>query len=274
MAESVNPLDDIMLLMKKLREPETGCPWDIAQDWDDIIPHTLEEVYEVVDAVQSRNWPHIQEELGDLLFQIVFYAQMADEQGKFDLKDIIEGLQSKLIRRHPHVFPEGHLHSRPRDMSINSAQIEQMWQQIKDQEKPKAEGSAGGILKDIPLAMPAVTRAKKMQKKASVAGLDWPSAEPVFDVVRDELAELEQAIASGSDDQVADELGDVFFSLVNLSRHLKQDPETVMTKANLKFSARIEWIESKLKEDNLMLTELNSDALEHLWQLAKRSLNE
>lgn len=262
-------LDDLIYLMGRLRDKETGCPWDLAQTWKDIIPHTLEEVYEVIDAIQNQDWSHVEEELGDLLFQIIFYSQLAREQQYFDFAAVVNTLVSKLVRRHPHVFPDGDLYA-SMTAGLDKEQIKGQWDLIKSQEKISKNKSINSLLDDVPRALPAIQRMVKVQKKASKTGLDWDDAIPVFQVVRDELDELEQAYLSGIKHDIQDELGDVFFSLVNLSRKLNVDPEQASDQAIRKFTKRFQWIENKVSAAELSFEKLNAQALDKLWIESKK----
>lgn len=257
--------------MRRLRDPTDGCPWDVAQSWQDIIPHTLEEVYEVIDAINNQDWPHVEEELGDLLFQIIFYSQLAKEQSQFEFATVIHKLVEKLIRRHPHVFPDGQLKNRSDDALKERAAVNLQWNAIKAEEKRHKGITQKSIIDDVPLALPAVQRAAKIQKKAAITGLDWPDAISVFKVIRGELDELEQACRDNDHSAIHDELGDVFFSLVNLSRKLKVDPEQAITGANRKFTKRFKWIEDHVRVNRLEFADLNEARLDVLWQQSKKN---
>jgi len=266
-------LEDLIYLMGRLRDKETGCPWDIAQSWQDIIPHTLEEVYEVVDAIQNKDWSHVEEELGDLLFQIIFYSQLAREQEFFDFAEVVHSLVAKLVRRHPHVFPNGDLYASV-SIPLSNDQIKGQWDRIKEEEKAGKKTPVVSLLDDIPLALPALQRMVKVQKKASKTGLDWGDVLPVFQVVRDELDELEQAYRAGEQKSIQDELGDVFFSLVNLSRKLDLDPEQAANLATRKFTRRFQWIEKLIVKRGDSFTNLNAEALDKLWAESKKQTEE
>ncbi|MEX1056810.1 MAG: nucleoside triphosphate pyrophosphohydrolase, partial [Natronospirillum sp.] len=184
--------EHLLTLMARLRDPVDGCPWDRKQTFASIVPHTLEEVYEVVDTIERQDWNHLREELGDLLFQVVFYARMAEEQGDFTFQDVVHDLTEKLLRRHPHVFPDGTLDSRQGAVPVSEAEIAANWERIKQQEKSRPGITAGeiSVLHDIPVAMPAIQRATKLQKKASRVGFDWSDVAPVWDMLYGEIAEL------------------------------------------------------------------------------------
>ena len=213
---------DLRYLMARLRDPETGCPWDIKQTYATIASHTVEEVYEVVDAIDRNDLSDLSEELGDLLFQIIFYCQLAEEQGEFDFDTVINHITSKLVRRHPHVFPEGTLESSREGTSIDEQQIKRNWEAIKQQERQQKGNS--GILDDVPLALPAQMRATKLQKRAASYGFDWPDINGVIDKVKEELDELHHEVNAEDKARQEEELGDLMFACVNLARHLSIDP--------------------------------------------------
>ena len=258
---------DLRYLMARLRDPETGCPWDIKQSYASIASHTVEEVYEVVDAIERNDLSDLSEELGDLLFQIIFYCQMAQEQGEFDFDTVINHITSKLVRRHPHVFPEGTLESTRAGSSIDEKQIKQNWEAIKQQERNKKGNS--GILDDVPMALPAQLRALKLQKRAAGFGFDWPEISGVVDKVKEELEELKQEIDGDDKVRQEEELGDLLFACVNLARHLSVDPETALAKANNKFKRRFQAVDTAL---NLKQNQtLSIDTLELAWKKVKNN---
>ena len=228
-------VDDLRYLMQRLRNPDSGCPWDLKQSFASIAKHTLEEVYEVIDAIERDDLHHLGKELGDLLFQIIFYAELGAEQQIFDFDTVVQGLVEKLLRRHPHVFPLGTLESEIApgsrlDNPAEEARIKRVWEEIKAEERT-ANGE-GKTLDDIPLAIPALSRAHKLQKRAATKGFDWPHLDQVVEVVREELVELEAEIAVNDRAAIEDELGDLLFSCVNLARHLEVDPERALRRAN------------------------------------------
>lgn len=255
---------DLLYLMQRLRDPKTGCPWDRAQNLNTIVPHTLEEVYEVVDAIERADMVNLKEELGDLLFQVVFYAQITDEQQQFAMDDIIHQLVAKLIYRHPHVFPEGTLESQgqPGD---NTQGLDEQWEQLKAQK----QAPMTSVLDGVPLALPALQRAYKLQKKAAKLGFDWPDCQGPKAKILEELAELEAAEA----DCQLEEAGDLLFSVVNLLRKMKLDPELALRAANTKFSRRFQYVE---RQAQAQMQDLSLAELEVHWQQAKRQslLNE
>ncbi len=262
-------LEDLIYLMERLRHPETGCPWDIKQNYRSITPSTIEEAYEVVDAIEHEDYEHLKEELGDFLFHAVFYTQLAKEEQRFDIHDVIHELTAKLVRRHPHVFPDGSLQSQ-RDSKPNELEekaIKASWEKIKQEER-EAKGNRG-LLDDVPTALPAIVRAAKLQKRASKIGFDWDRASAVMEKVDEELDELKEAMAQGNAEDIENELGDLLFSCVNLARHLSIEPETCLRKANQKFESRFRSMEKQMAVHGK--TAFSAAELELLWQSAKQS---
>jgi ATP diphosphatase len=263
-------LSDLLKVMSRLRDPETGCSWDVKQNYRSIAPSTIEEAYEVVDAIEREDYHHLREELGDLLFQVVFYAQLAIEEQRFSFHDVVTELAAKLIRRHPHVFPEGTLLSeRQPGKPLNEKAIAKAWEAIKEEER--AAKGARGVLDDIPMGLPAMSRAAKLQKRASRCGFDWPDVRGVFAQLQEELQELQSAVSDGDQDAIADEAGDLLFAAVNLVRHLKLDGEAVLRQGNQKFERRFRYIESRLAEEGSSPEQADVEHMESLWQAAKRS---
>ena len=259
-------IDDLRYLMSRLRDSDTGCPWDIKQTFKTIAPFTVEEVYEVVDAVERGDTEHLSEELGDLLFQIIFYSQLGAEDTVFDWDIIVSGITEKLIRRHPHVFPDGTLQSvRSPDLVFDVNAINKHWEETKKRER--AGKGEDGVLADIPLAMPALNRAQKLQKRASSVGFDWTDLKDVLAKVKEEIAELEVEITRGDKVAMEDEMGDLLFSCVNLARHLSVDAEKAMRCANNKFKRRFEAMESLASRERL--SSMSADDLESLWCAVK-----
>lgn len=259
-------LEKLLGIMSRLRDPDNGCPWDLQQDFPTLVHYTLEEVYEVVDAIERADYRHLCEELGDLLFQIVFYAQIASERGLFDMGTIVDGIAAKLMIRHPHVFGP--------DAGADAPDLEQLhlvWEARKQQER--AEKGIDGVLGDIPLALPALQRASKIQSRLARAGFDWNEAAAVLQQVRAELDELEHAMQTGNTSDCADEMGDVLFSCVNLARHLLIDPETALRQSNNKVTRRICWMEETLRHRQQQWHGRSVDELEALWQAAKQALH-
>jgi ATP diphosphatase len=262
-------LDDLLLLMARLRDPNGGCPWDLKQTYETIAPSTIEEAYEVVDAIERKDYAHLKEELGDLVFQAIFYSQLAKEENLFNFADVIDVLVSKLIRRHPHVFPDGRLYSDPASAGLSEDAVKQNWEAIKSEER-KEKGKTG-LLADVPTGLPALTRALKLQKRAAQVGFDWPSVVGVCDKMREELAELESAIAAGERAEQEAELGDILFTCVNLARHLKIDPEAALRNANNKFSRRFSYMEDEAKQQQVELHNLSAAELDKWWENAKKA---
>lgn len=262
-------LCDLLRIMARLRDPETGCHWDLQQNYRSIAPSTIEEAYEVVDAIERDDYAHLLEELGDLLFQVVFYSQLATEEKRFTFDDVVDRLCSKLVRRHPHVFPEGTPQSqRQPGQAMDDKVIAKAWEAIKEEER-QAKGAAG-VLDDVPLALPATTRAAKLQKRASRCGFDWSSVDGVFAQLDEETRELREAVDQNNKKAVAEEAGDLMFTAVNLIRHLKLDPETALRAANGKFERRFRYIERRLADGGSTPEQAEVDDLEALWQAAKR----
>jgi ATP diphosphatase len=268
--------EDLQTLMARLRDPVDGCPWDLKQSWQTIPAYTLEEVYEVVDAIENEDWAHVQEELGDLLFQVIFYGQFAKEQQLFSMDDVVDGIVSKLIRRHPHVFPEGTLESRRApDQTITEQEIAATWDAIKAAEKKEqpATEKPTSCFDDIPKAFPALQMAEKIQKKAAKQQFDWPNINGVYDKLHEEVDELKQACQQLGQEEIEDELGDLLFSVVNLARHLKADPETVLRRANQKFVQRFDKMKTLAEDQQTEFATLALVEKEALWQQAKKKLN-
>ena len=264
-------LDDLLHLMARLRDPQHGCPWDLKQNYASLVPHTLEEAYEVADSIERGDFEHLQGELGDLLFQVVYYSQLAREEGRFAFDGVVDSITRKLIRRHPHVFPTGDLYAPLDTPSLSEAQVKSRWEAIKAQERAeKSEPEQLSLLDDVPAALPALSRAAKLQKRAATVGFDWPEALPVLDKVREELDEVLQAMADGDGDALADEIGDLLFASVNLARHLKQDPENALRRANRKFERRFRFIEQALRDSGRPIEDCTLDELDALWGEAKR----
>lgn len=263
-------LDDLLYLMSRLRDPDTGCPWDIKQTFASIVPHTLEEAYEVADTIERQDWPHLQGELGDLLFQVIFYAQIAREEQRFEFTDIIHTLVEKLIRRHPHVFPEGTLTSHRETVATDEATIGATWEAIKAEERKDKPVEKVRVLDDIPAALPALNRAEKLQKRAARVGFDWGDPLPVLDKIEEEIAELREAIADGNTLEIEQELGDLLFAQVNLARHLKVNPETALRHTNQKFTRRFGYIEDQVDASGKDWSDFSLDQLDAWWDDAKR----
>lgn len=259
-------------IMTALRAPVTGCPWDVEQNFRTIAPYTIEEAYEVADAIARADMADLREELGDLLLQVVYHAQMAEEAGEFTFGDVVEGITKKMIRRHPHVF--GNADARSAGMAKG------MWEKIKAEEKAEKrsarlarghdpEDSGKGFLDGVPLAFPALTRALKLQEKAARVGFDWGDAAPILDKIEEEIGELREAIAAKDQAATEDEFGDVLFALVNFARHLKLDPEAALSGTNDKFRTRFHVVEQALRAAGKSLEQATLDEMEEEWQRAK-----
>ena len=255
--ESIEKLLDIM---RRLRDPQTGCPWDLEQDFSTIAPYTIEEAYEVADAIEREDWDELRSELGDFLFQVVFHAQMASEKGYFDFDDVVKGINDKMLRRHPHVFGD----AAERDMRS----VRGRWEDIKEAER--AEAGDPSTLAGIAKALPALKRAQKLGKRASRVGFDWPDRGGVQDKIREELDELEDAAGTRDPALVEDELGDLLFAVVNLARHLDVDPEKALTCANYKFERRFRAMEEELRDEGLEMRRMTLESLDQRWRQAKK----
>ncbi|MCG4453835.1 nucleoside triphosphate pyrophosphohydrolase [Pseudomonas sp. MMS21-TM103] len=265
-------LDDLLYLMARLRDPQHGCPWDLKQSYASIVPHTIEEAYEVADAIERGDFEHLPGELGDLLFQVVYYSQLAREEGRFEFAEVIDGITRKLIRRHPHVFVDGDLYGAPDTSRLAEAAVKQRWEELKAEER--AEKAAApeqlSLLDDVPNALPALTRAVKLQKRAAQVGFDWPEALPVVDKVREELDEVLEAMSENDPQAIAEEVGDLLFVVTNLARHLKVDPESALRAANSKFERRFRFIEQALREAGRAMEDCDLEQLDALWGEAKK----
>jgi nucleoside triphosphate diphosphatase len=262
-------MDELLKIMAMLRDKEHGCPWDVKQTFQSIAPHTVEEVYEVVDTIERSDYSHLANELGDLLFQVIFYAQLGKEAEFFDFDVIVSEITQKLLTRHPHVFPDATIESFGVKEKLSPEQIEGKWEEIKAEERQDKAGPDFSILDDIPKAFPALTRARKIQKRVATVGFDWPDSTGVLDKVEEESVELKEAIKTGAAEAIEEELGDLLFSLVNLARHLKIDPETSLRKANEKFEFRFRNLETRINASGKRVDELSLENLEEYWQAVK-----
>jgi MazG family protein len=257
-------LEGLLELMARLRSPKDGCPWDIEQTFASIAPHTIEEAYEVADAIDHGDMAQVKDELGDLLFQVVFYAQMAKENGDFDFYDIVTSITEKMVSRHPHIFAD--------QIGINTAADQtENWEVIKEQEREKKAGANGNasVLADVSRGLPALMRAAKLQKRAVRVGFDWPTVQPVFDKFREEMAELEVEVTTNDTKAMEHEMGDVLFTCVNLSRKLGIDPEAALRHANTRFESRFGYIETSLWQQGRDIAKTDLEELEMLWTEAK-----
>ncbi|QFT85573.1 Nucleoside triphosphate pyrophosphohydrolase [Halomonas sp. THAF12] len=275
MSERRFDLDDLLTLMAVLRDPEQGCPWDVKQHWDSIVPHTLEEAYEVADAIERRAWDELPGELGDLLFQVVYYSQFAAEEGRFDFHEVVHVLTAKMLHRHPHVFPDGTLTSRREGVSaaeVETQQVHSRWESLKAEERDaRAEDAAvTSVLDDVPRNLPALSRAAKLSKRAARVGFDWPDTRGVIAKLREELAEVEEALAEDDHDHAREEVGDLLFAAVNLARTLDADPERCLRVTNGKFERRFRQVEAALDDEGVPLAEAGLERMERHWQAAKR----
>jgi ATP diphosphatase len=260
----------LLAIMQRLRDPALGCPWDQQQDFASIAPHTLEEVYEVIDAIETGDMPQLRDELGDLLFQVVFYAQLGREQGLFDFDAIAAGIGAKLVHRHPHVFPGGRFEADGTAPDISSEQVVQNWEAIKAEERQRKQGGKpGSVLDDVPLALTALLRAAKLQKRAAGQGFDWRSADGVFAKVDEELAELREAVAAKAPADIDEEFGDLLFTLVNLARHLDVNPESSLRAASRKFESRYRAMEALLRAEGRAPRDLDDTELDEYWNKVK-----
>jgi ATP diphosphatase len=251
-------MNQLLKIMRRLRDPETGCPWDVEQDFSSIAPYTIEEAYEVADAIERNDLEDLKDELGDLLLQVVFHAQMADEQGAFSFDDVVDAISRKLVRRHPGVFT---------DMEVGTAdQQVETWDQIKAQER-ESKG-AKSLLDGVPRGMAEFQRSVKLQKRAGEVGFEWATAEPVLDKFEEEIEEIREAMKSGDHDEIMDELGDLLFVAANLGRQLKVDPAAALRHANSKFEKRFRAMESRAGGAET-LKRMNLDEMEALWQEIK-----
>ncbi|MFK0572365.1 nucleoside triphosphate pyrophosphohydrolase [Endozoicomonas sp.] len=263
-------IDDLITLMARLRDTEHGCPWDLKQTFATIAPYTLEEASEVAEAIEREDYDNLREELGDLLFQVVFHARMAEEAGHFDFTDISQELLAKLIRRHPHVFPDGSLESFSSQEKLSPEQVKQKWQEIKAEEK-KQKGqkkSDSAMPDDLPRTLPTLQRAEKIQAAAARVGFDWPEAEPVFDKIYEELDEIREARDEGQE-RISEEVGDLLFACVNLARHLGVDADMALRKACHKFDGRFRKMEVLSSTNGQVFEQLTLEEMENYWQQSK-----
>ena len=264
-------IEDLLALMATLRDPEVGCPWDVAQDFASISPYTVEEAYEVADAIARGDVADLRDELGDLLLQVVFHARIAEEAGLFAFPDVVRAVVEKMVRRHPHVFaPDGALlpaGSPRREPEAVAAQ----WEAIKAEERRAKPSAEAGPLAGIPLALPALTRAQKISAKAATYGFDWPDPEQVVLKVREEIDEVADAMANGTPAAVAEEIGDLLFSVANLARHLGVDPEYSLRQGNMKFTRRFDAMAATLAAEGRDLADSDLDAMEAAWRAVKLS---
>ena len=267
-AKDINRLLEIMAA---LRTPVTGCPWDLEQDFESIKPYTIEEAYEVADAIERGDLDDLRDELGDLLLQVVFHARMAEEAGEFAFGDVVEAITAKMIRRHPHVFATSEAN--------DPVKVKKQWDEIKAEEKREraerrarrgiSEDFKTGHLGGVPRALPALIEALKLQQQAAKVGFDWSEPEPILDKIEEEVGEFRAALKSGDKARIADELGDLIFAAVNIGRHVGVEPEMALRGTNTKFRRRFSYIETTLEKNGESLEEATLDRMEQLWQDAK-----
>ena len=270
--KSSRDISRLIEIMAALRDPQGGCPWDLEQDFASIAPYTIEEAYEVADAIQRGDMDDLRDELGDLLLQVVYHARMAEEAGVFSFGDVVNAVTTKMIRRHPHVFGD--------ETARSAGMAKGVWEKIKAEEKAgrraerlerglNAEDHGKGFLDSVPVAFPALTRALKLQEKAARVGFDWSEAEPILDKIEEEIAELREAMGTAGEAEIKDEFGDLLFALVNFGRHLKIDSEAALAGTNEKFRTRFHHVERALEAAGRTLDEATLDEMEALWQQAK-----
>ena len=258
-------IEKLLEIMAALRDPRTGCPWDLDQDFSTIAPYTIEEAYEVADAIARGDMRGLRDELGDLLFQVVFYARMAEERGEFDFGDIVRGINEKMLRRHPHVFGD--------DAEREAGLEDGSWERIKAAERAeRGNEEDNSVLAGIAKALPALKRAQKLGKRAATVGFDWGSRSGVRDKIHEELDELDDAVGLRSGDQIEEEFGDVLFAIVNLARHLDVDPEKALVLANRKFEARFREMERAIRDRGEDFREHTLESLDKEWRAAKKRL--
>jgi MazG family protein len=256
----MNGLEKLLEIMASLRDPEKGCPWDLQQDFASVAPYTIEEAYEVADAIERDDFAALRDELGDLLFQVVFHSRMAEEAGEFNFEQVVDAICDKMLRRHPHVFGS--------QEQIAAGAQPGSWEQIKASER--GTGDDDSALAGVAKALPALKRAEKLGSRASRVGFDWPDRKGVREKIREELAELEEAVGARDDDHVNEEFGDLLFAVVNLARHLNVDPEKSLTAANYKFEKRFRDMEAAIDAAGRKLKDFSLESLDKEWRAAKR----
>ena len=257
-------IQSLLDIMRQLRDPDSGCPWDLKQNFHTIVPYTIEETYELAEAIAIEDFAQIRDELGDVLFQVVFYAQMASEQALFTFEDVVDGIAEKLLRRHPHVFAE------TGEQRVSESEVKRRWEQIKVEERQQK--NQRGTLDDVPKALPALSRSQKLQKRAASVGFDWSELDAVRGKVDEELGELAEAVSEGDSAAIESEVGDIFLAMVNLARHLGVDAEAALRHANRRFEDRFSLMETAAERDGSQLCEESLERLEERWQAAKREL--
>ena len=257
-------MKDLLDIMSRLRDPNEGCPWDLRQDFESIVPFTIEETYELAEAIALGDYDQVRDELGDVLFQVIFYAQIASERQLFNFKDVAEGISRKLIRRHPHIFDN------PDGEPVSESDVKDRWEQIKASERQNKQ--LPGAMDDVPKALPALSRAQKLQKRAARVGFDWPELDGVRSKINEEMMELDEAICVGNRAGIEAEIGDVFLATVNLARHLGIDAETSLRRASTRFEQRFRFMERSAASEGVDLDSESLDELEARWQKAKSHL--
>lgn len=275
--DQFSPMDRLLALMSMLRHREFGCPWDLKQTFESLIPYTVEEVHEVVHAIESGDRDELRDELGDLLFQVVFYAQMSREEGGFDFQDVAAEVTAKLLRRHPHVFPDGRLESFGSRQELSAGEVVSNWEAIKRAERAgqgNGNGEQQSVLDGLPQSLPALEKARKLQQRTAGVGFDWQEVRPVIDKLKEEVGEFEQALAAEDGAEMREELGDMLFALVNLARHCKIDSESALRESNRRFEARFRDLEKLAAERGWELPERELRELDQLWALAKTRVRE
>lgn len=265
---------ELLEIMRRLRDPNGGCPWDLEQNFSTIAPYTIEEAYEVSDAIERGDFEGLREELGDLLLQVVFHAQMAEEEGLFAYDDVVRAICDKMVRRHPHVFgPKDLKPGDAKTQAKTSGGVTKAWEQIKREERAAkaSEDAEKGLLEDVPVALPALSRAIKLQNRAAEVGFDWPSAVSVIEKIVEEAKELADAQAEAAPEKIAEEYGDLLFVMANLARHLKIDPEASLRATNAKFVRRFKAIEEGLQAAGNPIEDASLEEMEALWRKAKEA---
>jgi MazG family protein len=262
----MSEINRLLEIMARLRDPQEGCPWDREQTYASIVPHTIEEAYEVADSIAREDYEELRDELGDLLLQVIFYSQIATEEGRFDFHDVVRAINEKLVRRHPHVFADASYAS--------EAERSEAWERQKAQERDqKKTDQLNGRLAGVAMALPALTRAVKLQKRAARAGFDWEDVGPVFEKIQEELHELQVEIDEGAARaRLEDEMGDILFAVSNLARHLELEPEAALRSTNRKFEHRFAHMEQALESKGRAMEDCSLEELELLWQQAKSGI--
>ena len=258
-------IEELLDVMRRLRDPDRGCPWDLRQNFDSIVPYTIEETYELADAIAAKDFGQVRDELGDVLFQVVFYSQLASEGQLFNFTEVVAGISDKLLRRHPHVFENNEA------APVTEAQVKDRWEQIKSEER--LGKNQIGLLDDIPSALPALSRAQKLQKRAARVGFDWHHREDVVAKLDEEVGELKEALVHADQAEIEAEFGDILLAMVNLGRHLRVDAESALRQANRRFESRFKLMEQSAEADGSSLEQESLQKLEIRWQEAKQTLS-